>query len=85
MEKKLSLHYLQYLVFATAGVFVLVLLNIMRGNRLEQFLIIMLFTVFYVFWGIAHHITDKTLRPKIVLEYILIGAIVLFMLQVLLS
>jgi len=31
--------------------------------------------VSYVLWGILHHVSEHDLHPKIVVEYILIGAI----------
>ncbi len=82
--KDIHEHTFQYLLLATIAVFFIVLLSLAQGDKMAQFLIILLFVVFYIVWGIIHHITDKTLHLKIVLEYILIGATALFLLQLLL-
>jgi succinate-acetate transporter protein len=37
------------------------------------------FTAFYICWGIYHHILTKTLRLKIMLEYMLIGFAIIFL------
>ncbi len=84
LKKELKKHLFEYLLLLTAGIFFLVLLSIARGSHLRQFMVLVLFISFYVFWGILHHLLDKSFRLKIVLEYILIGAIALFLLQILL-
>lgn len=40
-----------------------------------QTLIIVLTTVFYVGWGIVHHIINHDSTSKIVIEYVLIGSL----------
>lgn len=74
----------QYLFLSTISIFFLTLLTMARGSRQQQFLVLLLFISFYIFWGIIHHITEKTIRLKIVLEYVLIGAIALFLIELLL-
>lgn len=74
----------QYLFLTTIGVFFLTLLNLARGSHRQQFAVLLLFVCFYVFWGVIHHITEKSFRLKIVLEYVLIGAIALFLLELIL-
>lgn len=74
----------EYLLLATAGVFFIFLLSLFKGDRTNQFIIMLFFSVVYVGWGIIHHIRHKTLHLKIVLEYILIGALGLFLLQIIL-
>ncbi len=45
------------------------------ANRQLQMLIITLTTIFYVFWGILHHLINHDLNAKIVVEYVLIGSL----------
>ncbi|OGK21234.1 hypothetical protein A3C23_01845 [Candidatus Roizmanbacteria bacterium RIFCSPHIGHO2_02_FULL_37_13b] len=77
-------HLFDYLLLLTLGIFFLVLLSLSRGERMAQFMILALFIIFYIFWGITHHLLDKSLRPKIVLEYFLIGITILLLLQIIL-
>jgi hypothetical protein len=84
MTKDLQEHIFQYLLLATVAVFFIVLLSLAQGDKTAQFFIILLFTFFYILWGIIHHITDRTLHLKIVIEYILIGATAFFLFQLLL-
>lgn len=80
----LKTHLFHYLFLATSGIFFLILVTLARGSHHQQFLVLLLFVSFYIFWGVIHHITEKTFRLKIMLEYILIGAIALFLLEMLL-
>lgn len=81
---EISENLFDYLVLVSAAIFFLVFLNIARGQHLLQFFILLTFVIFYIIWGALHHQKDKTLQTKVVLEYILIGAIVLLLLQTLL-
>ena len=76
-------HAFDYLLFLTAGVVFLMGLNIFRGERLLEFIILLSFVSFYIIWGIYHHIIEDSLHLKIVLEYILIGFAILFLIKVL--
>lgn len=82
--KEIKKHLFEYLLLATIGVFFIFLLSLFAGDRLNQFVVMILFTIFYILWGIIHHAANKTLHLKIVLEYILIGAVGLFLLEILL-
>jgi len=84
INKEFKRHSFDYLLFATAGVFFLIALNIFRGERLIEFIILMAFTSFYIIWGIYHHIIEDSIHLKIVLEYVLIGFTILFLLKILL-
>lgn len=75
---------IDYLLLATTAVFFIVSLNILHGQKKAQFTLLAIFILIYISWGIIHHKTDNSLHLKIVLEYILIGAIALFLLQALL-
>jgi hypothetical protein len=46
-----------------------------RGNTSMQILIGILLSLLYVTWGIIHHAMKGDLHPKVVVEYLLVGAI----------
>lgn len=83
-KKEFKKHYFDYLLLITAGVFFLIGLNVFKGERLIEFIIILAFASFYIIWGVYHHLIKDGLRLKIVLEYILIGFIILFLLKIIL-
>lgn len=83
IKKEVNKHTFDYLLFATAGIFFIVSLNLFKGERLLEFIILLSFISFYIVWGIYHHIIENTLRFKIVLEYVLIGFTILFLLKIL--
>lgn len=68
----------------TSGVAFLIALNVFKGEKLITFIILMAFTSVYIIWGIYHHIIDDSIRLKTVLEYILIGFTIIFLLKLLL-
>lgn len=81
IKKGLNKHWFDYLLLVTAGVFFLLSLRLFQGERLIEFIILLSFTSFYIIWAIYHHIIEDTLHLKVVLEYILIGFIVLFLMK----
>lgn len=83
VKKEIHKHTFDYLLFATAGIFFIVSLNLFKGERLLEFIILLSFISFYIIWGIYHHIIENTLRFKVVLEYVLIGFTILFLLKIL--
>jgi len=72
-------HLFDYLLILTASVFFILAIRIFAGMRGIQIFIFVAFTVFYISWGIYHHILTKTLRLKIMLEYMLIGFAIIFL------
>ncbi len=46
----------------------------------SQIAVVVLMSLFYVFWGIFHHHHDENLTAQIVLEYIGMAALVAFIL-----
>lgn len=82
LERELKKHLFDYLLLFTSGIFFLIALNVFKGERLMQFIILFAFTSLYILWGIYHHIIDDTLHLKTVIEYILIGFTVIFLLKV---
>ena len=82
LKKELTNHFFDYLLLITAGVFFLTLLNLFRGQRLVEFIILVSFAFFYIAWGVYHHIVNETLHLKTVVEYILIAFIIIFLLKI---
>ena len=82
LKKELKTHLFDYLLLATAGVFFLILLNLFRGQREIEFIILIAFAFFYIIWGVYHHIINETLHLKTVVEYILIAFIIIFLLKI---
>lgn len=74
-------HRIDYLLLGLTGIFFLVGLYLGRGQRIIEFIVTLAFCAFYIVWGIYHHATKHILRLPIVIEYILIGFLVLFLLR----
>lgn len=83
IKKEIVEHLFDYLLLITAGVFFLIAVNALKGERLLEFLILLAFVSFYIIWGVYHHIIRNDLHLKIVLEYILIGFTLMFLLKIL--
>jgi len=83
IQKEIRKHSFDYLLFITAGVFFILALNLFRGERLIEFIVLLSFVSFYIIWGIYHHVIEDTLHLKIVLEYVLIGFTILFLIKLL--
>ena len=79
--KEIKNNLFDYLLLVTAGVFFIAALNIFRGEKIMEFIILLVFVSFYIVWGIYHHIVESGLHLKIVLEYILIGFTFIFLLK----
>lgn len=56
-----------------------------RPNTTLEFDISIITSVAYVFWGIIYHAMQKDLHQKVVVEYILIGAIAIVLLATVLK
>jgi len=82
LKKELSKSMFDYLLLITAGIIFLISLNIFKGERLLEFIILFIFTSFYILWGIYHHIIEDSLHLKIVVEYILIAFTIMFLLKI---
>ena len=81
-QKELRKHSLDYLLLFTGGIFFLLSLNLFRGERLLEFIVLLAFVSFYIIWGVYHHLVIDKFHFKIVLEYIMIGFILLFLLKI---
>jgi hypothetical protein len=84
MKKELQKHLADYLILITSGVFFLIFLRSFSGGRQTMFVAVLVFSSFYILWGIFHHTANKNLHLKNVIEYILIGFLVLFVIEALL-
>lgn len=75
-------YYISLILILTFG-FILVYVN--SSNKSFQIEIVIAITLFYILWGILHHLLNHDLNTKIVIEYILIGClglgIMLFLLK----
>ncbi len=68
-------HIAEYsLLLISSGLFV-TFLAIFRAQPRKQYIVTTIFVLYYITWGIIHHIRDQSLHLKIILEYIAIGAI----------
>lgn len=83
--KELKKHTYDYLILFTMGIFFITFLKLFQGERFYTFVTILIFVFSYIIWGIFHHTKTRTLHIKNVVEYILIGFTILFLLQILLN
>ncbi len=81
---EIKTHIFEYLLLTTIAVFFIFLISLFKGDRLSQFIIMVFFAITYLLWGVIHHTIHRTLHVKIVIEYILIVALGIFLLQVVL-
>lgn len=81
LKKELKAHLFDYLLLLTGGVLFLFSLSFFKGERLLEFIILFIFISFYILWGIYHHIIEDSLHLRTVVEYILIGFTILFLLK----
>ena len=82
LKKEVKSHTFDYLLLITAGIFFLVAVNFFRGQRLLEFTILLAFSGFYIIWGVYHHLIEDSLHLRTVIEYILIGFTILFLLKI---
>lgn len=75
-------YYLFLLLILTGGFFLATQFSYDRKFQISS---ILLTAIFYVIWGIIHHLINHDLTTKIVVEYILMGSlgvtVVLFLLK----
>lgn len=83
IKSEFKTNLIDYLLLSTTAIFFIVSLGLLEGQKRAQFALMVFFIFIYISWGIIHHKADNSLHLKIVLEYILIGAIALFLLQAL--
>lgn len=75
MYKKFKKHlgyYISLIAILSLG---LILILLTSSNVRAQTIIISLTVFFYVLWGVVHHLINHELTLRIVIEYVLIGAL----------
>lgn len=70
-------HFLVLLAILAGGVWTF---SYVRADHVLQLVTAAATISAYVLWGIIHHAVQKDLHPKIVIEYMLIGAIAVVLL-----
>lgn len=85
IQMELKKHLFDYLLLVTGGVVFLLFLRLFNGYRTYSFIIISLFVGYYIYWGQYHHTRTKQVRLTHIVEYILIGFTVLFLLLLLIQ
>jgi len=75
MREKFKKHIGYYISLIAILSFGLILIFLTRSNILMQSFAILLTVAFYIFWGLLHHLLNHELTLRIVVEYILIGAL----------
>ena len=83
IKKEFNKHNFDYLLLLTFGIFFILALNIFRGERFLEFIFLLIFVSFYIVWGIYHHVINNQFHFKIILEYVMIGFIIVFLLKML--
>lgn len=84
IENDAAHHIAEYLLLIISAICYLVFLSLFKGEHQKQLIVSFFFVAYYVMWGIIHHARDQSLHLKIVLEYILIGALAMLLLRSLL-
>jgi intracellular septation protein A len=75
MYKKLQKHFGYYLSLSAILLLGLALILLTSPNIRLQSLVILLTVFFYILWGVLHHLINHELSLRIVVEYVLIGAL----------
>lgn len=77
--------FVQYLVLTCILLGGLFCFYYAQGNTLLQFIVGVITSVCYVLWGVIHHMLKKDLHTRVVVEYILMGAIAIVLLATILK
>jgi len=80
--KQSVIHFLVLIAILAVGVCTFIYV---RPNTTIQLFVGIITAVAYVFWGFIHHAIKKDLHQKIVVEYLLIGAIAIVLLVTMLG
>lgn len=75
MYKNFKKHLGYYLSLIAILFLGLVLVFVAAPNIELQIIITLLTIFFYILWGLFHHLTNHELTAKIVIEYVLVGAL----------
>lgn len=80
--KRSVVHFLVLLAILAAGVFTFIRV---APNTTVQLFVGIVTACSYVIWGLIHHAVKKDLHQRIVVEYLLIGAIAIVLLVTMLG
>lgn len=83
VDKEIKKHFIDYLVLLTGGILFLFFINFFSGQKIYQFITALIFSFFYIIWGLYHHILNQNLNFKTVIEYVALGFTVIFLLKIL--
>ena len=75
MIKRIKMHIGYYISLVVILGFGFLLVSLFSPNRELQTVVVTLTTLFYISWGIIHHLINHDLHTKIVVEYVLIGSL----------
>jgi hypothetical protein len=75
MKKQLKNHFGYYLSLSAILLLGLALIILTSPNIKSQGMVISLTVFFYILWGVLHHFINHKLTLRIVIEYVLIGAL----------
>lgn len=64
---------LDYLILTLLVSAAIILVLYFNGNKFYQQIVIVALSILYIVWGILHHIKEKSIQARIVLEYVLFG------------
>ena len=81
-DTKHLVHYL-VLIFGLLSCFFFFLL--LRYNPTYQFYAVCAAVVWYLFWGIVHHYLENRVSIPIILEYLLVGGLVVLLFALMLN
>ncbi len=82
IKKGLKKHLFDYLVLISFGVIFLFFLKLFQGEKVFTFITTLVFVSFYIIWGVYHHASAETLHLKNLIEYIIIGFIIILLLTI---
>ncbi len=75
MISDLRKHKIDYSVLAILAAAYLIYFIINKNNPNALFLATLVFSLSYILWGVFHHARDRSLRLKVVLEYVLVATL----------
>ena len=72
---KLKKHFGYYLSLSAILLLGIILIVLTSPSIKLQSLVILFTVFFYILWGILHHLINHELSSRVVIEYVLIGAL----------
>ncbi len=81
IQKEYREYKTDYIILLTAGSLFVITMFLFQGMPTLQYAVLVAFTGIYIIWGILHHKKNKSLSLKTVIEYVLIGFTIIFLLK----